>query len=96
MIGDMGCGCGAKGSGPGLVNGKVALATFPDCDDTYSGENPRQAIYIVGRGDPSLERLFLRKNIREAGAYSRSVRKSLVAYPANAICSQAVEALLEG
>lgn len=56
----------------------------------------RQAVYIAGRGDPSLERLFLRKDIREAGQYSRSIRKSLVAYPANAICAQAIEDLLAG
>lgn len=92
----MGCGCGSNGTGPGIVNGKVLLASYPDCTETYSGEKNRQAVYVAGRGDPSLERLFLRKDVRAAGDYARSIRKPLVAYPAGALCAEAVEALMEG
>jgi hypothetical protein len=74
----------------------VQLASYPDCTDRYQGDNVRFAVYIAGRGDASLERLFLRKDVKEAGNYARSIRKSLVAYPAGALCAEAVESLLAG
>lgn len=74
--------------------GRFQLANYPNCTELYHGPNEGESVFMVARGTLS-ERLFTRKQLAEASAYSNTLKGSIVEAAATAeLCHDAVVDLL--
>ncbi len=90
--------CGCKGSNgatrPSNSIYPLALASYPDCTQRYEGEFQSERLWVIGVGDPAIERLFRNQDARAAMAYSKEHRAEIRSTRAVALCAAAVEELV--
>ncbi len=71
--------------------GAYPLATYPDCTELHtSGPHAGLSIYVVGRGDAAVERLFTRRQLVEASDYAAASRATIENLPTAGLCDAAV------
>lgn len=75
-------------------NGVVELANYPDCFQPYTGRQRTASVFVVGLPSPSPdhERIFLRKDSKDAIAYARENKLRLHHLAANTLCHEAMVA----
>lgn len=73
-------------------NGVVQLSSYPDCSQPYTGKQRSQSVFVVGLPSPSPgdERIFLRKQSKDAIAYARQTGQRLHHLAATQLCHQAM------
>lgn len=96
------CGCGKGGPAPEVRSmsrrtsgqGSYPLATYPDCVELHaSGPYAGLSVYVVGRGDPEVERLFAKRQLIAASDYAAAMRATIENLPTAGLCSAAVLAV---
>ena len=102
----MGCGCGQKALreevGNSLfksgympqagANGIYPLASHPECTRPYNGKSRTQSVYVVGL-NTERERVFKRKDNKDAIRYAKETDEILHHLAADTLCHEAMEAL---
>jgi hypothetical protein len=100
----MGCGCGSKAlreevgadlprSGympPRGPNGVYELAASPGCFTPYQGAHRRDSVYVVGLNTEH-ERIFWRREVKDALRYAKENRLIINHLMAQDLCSQVME-----
>lgn len=73
-------------------NGVIELANYPDCFQPYTGRQRRESVFVVGLPSPSPghERIFLRKESKEAIAYAKESDQRLHHILTNMLCHDAM------
>lgn len=99
-------GCGPCSAGGGTIflpdgamydsaprpDGTYFLATYPECEGGHHGQYEGLSIYVVGRGDVNIERLFVNADLADASDYMNSFpsRPSIEKISSSSLCSEAV------
>ena len=65
------------------------LGGYPDCSPRRDGQYAGEQIFVVGRHTPE-ERVFNRRELAEASAYSKTVFRTIEALTTSEVCYQAV------
>lgn len=77
---------------PTRQNGVVQLSSHPDCFQPYTGRQRSSSVFVVGLPSPSPddERIFLRKDSKEAIVYARQTGLRLHHLAASELCHDAM------
>lgn len=71
------------------TNGVYELRDYPDCFRPYSGRRRAETIFVVGLGEEG-ERMFERKNNKQAIAYAKETKLRLAQFHTTQICYAAI------
>ena len=83
---------------PRVQNGVVQLASHPDCTQPYTGRERSSSVFVVGLPSPSPddERIFLRKDSKDAIAYARQTGLRLHHLATSQLCHDAMVGFFGG